>query len=295
MYSDKINRRILSKALFIRLFEYSIAHAGDLGYIKVPYYLCVGQELAPAAASEVLAEYCIFAQHRCHGYYLAYGGDPQPLVDELLGLASGTNKGRCGSASISSKDINMFGHSGFMGDNIPIGVGFAIGSNKKVLIVAGDAAAEEDYSLTAAGYAATKAVKIIFLCEDNGLSILTPIEVRRKWELSLVMESLGLNSYSIEGNMGDIIDNFKKLDKADGPGFVNIKVQRAIWHAGSGFDGIDQKDLLSHELRKYEDIKKNFDLETVLRLWKPFIGLKHLNEMTRLLNSILNDSDILKK
>ena len=50
-----------------------------------------------------------------------------------------------------NQTIPMFGHSGFMGDNIPIGIGYSLATDKPVLLVAGDAAAEEDYSLTAAG------------------------------------------------------------------------------------------------------------------------------------------------
>ena len=67
----------------------------------------------------------------------------------------------------------MFGHSGFMGDNIPIGIGYSLATDKPVLIVAGDAAAE-GLLTNGSGICSHKKSDIIFLCEDNNLSILTP-------------------------------------------------------------------------------------------------------------------------
>ena len=51
----------------------------------------------------------IFGQHRCHSIYISFGGDKSKLIDELLGKKTGCNRGMGGSASISSKEINMFG------------------------------------------------------------------------------------------------------------------------------------------------------------------------------------------
>ena len=68
----------------------------------------------------------IFGQHRCHSIYISFGGDKSKLIDELLGKKTGCNRGMGGSASISSKEINMFGHDGLMGSNGPIGVGLVL-------------------------------------------------------------------------------------------------------------------------------------------------------------------------
>ena len=59
-----------------------------------------------------------------------------------------------GSASIGSKEINMFGHDGLMGSNGPIGVGACFATNKPIVFL-GDAAAE-DYVLGGLGWASTK-------------------------------------------------------------------------------------------------------------------------------------------
>ena len=76
-----------------------------------------------------------------------------------------------GSASIQSKEINMFRHDGHMGTQAPIAVGacFNQKTNNSFL---GDASAEEDYVLASLG-GINKKLPILFIVEDNNLSILT--------------------------------------------------------------------------------------------------------------------------
>jgi thiamine pyrophosphate-dependent acetolactate synthase large subunit-like protein len=55
-----------------------------------------------------------------------------------------------GWISINSfKKINMFGHDGHMGTQVPIGIGACFTSKKPTIIFMGDASAEEDYVLGA--------------------------------------------------------------------------------------------------------------------------------------------------
>ena len=147
--------------------------------IKIPIYLSAGQEFISASLATIISDFCkvkplIFAQHRCHSTYLSFGGEIDNLIAELLGnyKLSNTN---CmgGSASIYSKKINMFGHDGHMGTQVPIGIGACFTSKKPTIIFMGDASAEEDYVLGALGWAATKKLPILFIVEDNNLSILT--------------------------------------------------------------------------------------------------------------------------
>ena len=122
-----------------RAFELRVARLYDSGKLKIPIYLSLGQEHIPAAIAAVNKDFLIFAQHRAHSYYLSFGGDPKELMNQI--------KGRQGSASIHCPEIGMYGHSGLMGDQIPIAVGAALGSGKKVLAVCGDASVEEENEL----------------------------------------------------------------------------------------------------------------------------------------------------
>ena len=240
---------IINKAKTCRAFEVCVYNQIKNGNIKIPTYLSAGQEMIPASISE----YCssinikplIFGQHRCHSIYLSFGGDPVGLIDELLGLETGCAKGMGGSASAHCPDINMFGHDGLMGSNVPIGVGACFASKSPTIVFVGDAAGEEDYAITAYGWAATKNLPILFVVEDNNLSILTEKKVRRSWEIHNVSEAMGLNSDNITDNPMDILRSLEGWDFS-GPKLLNINTVRMFWHAGAGTDG-ECRDLLKDE------------------------------------------------
>ena len=174
----KLRIKIFEKASLCRHFETNAYKFSEKKLIKIPIYLSAGQEFISASLATIISDFCkvkplIFAQHRCHSTYLSFGGEIDNLIAELLGnyKLSNTN---CmgGSASIYSKKINMFGHDGHMGTQVPIGIGACFTSKKPTIIFMGDASAEEDYVLGALGWAATK-LPILFIVEDNNLSILT--------------------------------------------------------------------------------------------------------------------------
>lgn len=244
---------VFRKINLIRNFELNVKAAYDKGLMKIPIYLSLGQESVAAALSVVYEKPAIFAQHRAHDFYIAYGGDLVALIDELLGRPTGNAHGMGGSASIHSPAISMFGHSGLMGDQIPISVGFALGSNKRTLSVMGDASAEEDYVFGGMAYAAHKKLPMLFLCMDNGLSILTKVEVRRDWKMVDVASGLGMKALELADDPWTIMHHVKALKDTAHPFFLNIQVVRHLWHAGTGKDNEPEWDryaMIKEEMAK---------------------------------------------
>jgi len=192
----------------------------------------------------------------------------QPIY-ELLGRESGCTKGKGGSASIHSKDINMFGHDGLMGSNGPIGVGACFATKKPTIIFLGDAAAEEDYVLGALGWASHKKLPILFIVEDNDLSILTKKSVRRNWNMKDVARS-----FKLEGH--DIKDDPKEIEKHSNlffkkPMLLNINTNRIYWHAGSGIDNKKTFDRFRNEKTKLGNQAIKIDEQykiNIKKLWK---------------------------
>lgn len=232
------------KACQIRSFELNVKKAYDQKMMKMPIYLSVGQEFVAAALAVAFPEPNIFGQHRCHDLYIANGGDLPALVDELLHRDTGCAGGMGGSASIHSPDIGMFGHDGLMGTQVPIGVGHALATGMKTLVVMGDASAEEDYVLAALGFATTRKAPALFVCMDNGLSILTKVEVRRSWKVRDVSESFGMPAFEITDDPWLIMHYAKRL-RDSLPAFLNIHVARHLWHAGTGKDGEPEWDRMT--------------------------------------------------
>ena len=244
-----VSLEIFRKTCYNRHFEMELARIYDTGIIKMPIYLSLGQEHIPAAISAVTTDFLTFAQHRAHSYYLSFGGDTEELIDELLHRESGCANGMGGSASIHDPRIGMFGHSGLMGDQVPIAVGAALGSGKTVLTVVVDASGEEDYVYGAMGYAVTKGLPVLIVCEDNDLSILTHVSTRRSWGLADVALSLGMAAVDITDDPWLIAHHVSSLLN-DLPAFINIRTCRHRWHAGTGIDG-------EPEWNRFEMFKEN--------------------------------------
>ena len=174
-----------------------------------------------------------------------------------------------GSASIASKEINMFGHDGLMGSNGPIGVGAGFATNHPSIVFLGDAAAEEDYVVGGLGWASTKNIPLITVVEDNNRSILTEKKVRRNWEMSDVAKSFKMQGYNIDDDPVDLLKYSETFFKK--PCLLNINTNRIYWHAGAGKDSEDTFDRYEEEKKRLgEDalvIDKKVQKE-IKNLWK---------------------------
>ena len=262
LYDDDIAQRfsreetleMFRKMCISRYFEIAFKNALDQKRVRPTlFYPSVGQESISSALATVFKSPAIFAQHRAHDFYLAYGGNMAALVDELLGLESGCARGMGGSASIQSPEIKMFGHDGHMGTQAPIGVEYSLQNNEKTLVVVGDASAEEGYAIGALARAGTKQSPTLIVCVDNGLSILTPISERRSWELVDVARAFGIRQcYELTDDPWLIMDTVRRLDQTK-PAFLNIHTCRNWWHNGTGCDGPPEWDrfaLVKKTMRK---------------------------------------------
>lgn len=255
---NNYNLEVFKKISYCRHFENYVFTKIQDKTIKFPVYLSAGQESVSCSIATYLnhknIDPNVFIQHRGHSTYLAFGASPEKLVDELLGLKSGCSFGMGGSASIQSIEKNIFGHDGLMGSQVPISVGHCYQTKKPTVVFMGDASAEEDYVGAAIGWASTKNLPILFVVEDNNLSILTEKKVRRNWAMHDLAKAYKVNAYDISDDPETIADHLK--DVFNGPLLLNVKTVRKYWHAGAGVDG-DYFD-------RYEWIKKTADFDTSL-------------------------------
>ena len=265
--------KTFEKAANCRYFEEEVIQNLKEKKITVPTYVSAGQEFISASMATICEDLkikpWIFGQHRCHSIYISFGGDKSKLIDELLGKKTGCNRGMGGSASISSKEINMFGHDGLMGSNGPIGVGACFATNHPTIVFLGDAAAEEDYVLGGLGWASTKNIPLITIVEDNNMSILTEKKVRRNWEMSDVAKSFKMQGYNINDDHVDLLKYSEIYFKK--PCLLNINTNRIYWHAGSGKDSEDTCDRYEKEKKRLGEDAEVIDKkikEQIKNLWQ---------------------------
>lgn len=275
-FSQRETLEMFRRMCLIRYFELNVKKAYDQGSMpKAPIYLSVGQEAISAALATVMIDKpSLFGQHRGHDIYLAFGGDPSKLIDELLGRPTGCAGGMGGSASIHCPEIKMIGHDGLMGTQVADSVGSALASKETAIAFMGDASAEEGFVLGPIGYAATKKLPVLFVVCDNGLSILTKKEVRRNWTMN-EHANFGMPSVEITDDPWLIMHHVKRFNSSL-PALMNIHTCRKLWHAGTGKDGEpewDRFELVKRELDKIglgleAEAVENVTRECLDEMWK---------------------------
>lgn len=230
--------RVFKRASLCRNFEKKVFDLIRQGVFKFPIYLSAGQEYIAASIAETIIPMKlnpnIFIQHRGHSTYLSFEAPVDELIDELLGRKTGCANGMGGSASIQSRSKNIFGHDGLMGSQVPIAVGHCYSTKNPTIVFMGDASAEEDYVLGALGWASTKNLPILFVVEDNNLSILTEKKVRRNWEIHAIAQAFGMKGLNISDDPNEIRKSL--VGVFDGPILLNVNTRRKFWHAGAGID-----------------------------------------------------------
>lgn len=170
-----------------------------MGEFKCPVHLCIGQEAVPEALTGFLRKSdWLFSTHRSHGHYLAKGGDPQKLIDEMLGLETGINGGFFGSMSYSDPSIN-FHASAIVGGLIGVATGTALalklsGSDAIVVCCLGDGATEEGVFWESVNFSVVKQLPILFICENNRYSTHVHISERQATPINRRVNAFGMPS-----------------------------------------------------------------------------------------------------
>jgi len=122
LYTD-----IYRRMLLIRGFEDLVQSLFLKGEVYGTTHLYSGQEAVATGVAGLLEERDrVAATYRGHGHALALGVEPQALLDEMLGRASGVNGGRAGSMNVNSPSDRLIGSFGIVGGSIAAATGAAL-------------------------------------------------------------------------------------------------------------------------------------------------------------------------
>lgn len=219
-----------------RLVAFERSLEARMPELRCSVHLCLGQEDVPEVLHEALRpQDWLFSTHRSHGHYLAKGGDEQRLLDEILGLETGVNGGFSGSQSFSDPALR-FHSTAIVGGLVGVATGTALavklrGADELVVCCIGDAATEQGVFWESLNFAVLHELSIVYICENNGLSVHAPLRVRQARPLRERVLAFGAHYCGWEPEDLRLALRMGRLH--DGPVFCEVRCERRCRHVSA--------------------------------------------------------------
>lgn len=300
MTTKEMTARLYKSMLLIRQFELRLTQVYHTDAIKSPIHLSVGQEsIAVGVCDPLLADDIVSNTYRCHATYLAKGGCPKEMMAELYGKATGCAGGKAGSMHLVDIKNGILGSSAVVGTTVPIAAGYAFALQKEaektkhqriVTAFFGDGCTEEGSFYETINFAAMKNLPIIFICENNGLAIHTPL--KKRWATDKLCERV--QTYGIKTHKVDDADVFVIHDIVShalneirlgqsGPVFIECATYRWLEHVGPRDDHSDGY----RDVKIFEDWKAKDQIEKLGKM----LDADTRNQIQQEVEMIVNEAE----
>ncbi|MBN2550556.1 MAG: thiamine pyrophosphate-dependent dehydrogenase E1 component subunit alpha [Anaerolineales bacterium] len=179
----------------IRRFEQTVLDNFPKGVFYGTTHTYLGQEANAAGVLHHLQpQDIVFSNHRCHGHFLAYGGDMRALFAELMGKASGVCGGRGGSQHLQWRN---FYSNGVQGGIVPVATGMALAEKRKgsgavTINFLGDGTLGEGVIYEAFNMASLWQLPILYVVENNRIAQTTPVELALAGKIAARFTAFGI-------------------------------------------------------------------------------------------------------
>jgi len=219
------NLQLYKTMLLIRRFEERALAEFSTGKLFGTTHAYIGQEADAAAIfSLTRPDDIVWSNHRCHGHFLAYGGDPYRLAAELMGKSTGLVGGRGGSQHIQWRN---FYSNGIQGGFTPIAAGMALAEKAQktgsiVLAFLGDGTLGEGALYESLNLAALWQLPVLYVLENNQIAQTTPVELAIAGSIAARFKAFGIETW--EAASSDVLT-------------IQPVAREALDHARNGLPG----------------------------------------------------------
>jgi 2-oxoisovalerate dehydrogenase E1 component len=215
--SDEELTILYHKLLYPRLIEERMLLLLRQGRIS-KWFSGIGQEaIAVGATAAMQADEWILPLHRNLGVFTARGMPLDHLFMQWQGCKDSYSKGRERSFHFGSREYHICGMISHLGPQLSIADGIALAykfnkAHKAVLTFTGEGGTSEGEFHEALNIAAVWDLPVIFLIENNGYALSTPVHEQYRCEkLSDRAKSYGIEGITIDGN--DVLEVFHTIRK----------------------------------------------------------------------------------
>lgn len=171
------NSQLYRGMVAIRQFETLLIDQFKTGVFPGTTHTSLGQEAnAVGVLAHLVDDDVVVSNHRCHGHFLAYGGDPQALFAELMGKPSGVCGGVGGSQHLHWRN---FYSSGVQGGTVAMAAGMAFAEKRAgrgaiVVDFMGDGTLGEGIVYECLNMISLWQLPILIVLENNHIAQTTP-------------------------------------------------------------------------------------------------------------------------
>jgi pyruvate dehydrogenase E1 component alpha subunit len=228
--------------LLIRRFEEQCIQFYQGGQMRGSLHPCIGQEATAVGACFALRrDDYMTCTYRGHGQALAKGLDPKEAMAELLGRRTGCSQGKGGSMHFTDPGVGLLGENAIVGAGVAMAVGAALSAqldkiDRVALTFFGEGAVNQGVVAEALNLAAIWNAPVIFFCENNLYSEMTPIRAMVKIErLADRAAAYGIPGVIVDGY--DVLAVYERTRAAverarggGGPTFIEAMTYRLVGH-----------------------------------------------------------------
>src|ERR1700689_1019331 len=229
------------RMLLIRQFETAMHRLFLRGEVHGTTHLYAGQEAVAVGVCMALEpEDYAAGTYRGHGHALAKGTEPEPLMAEMLGRATGVCGGRAGSMNVIDLEHGLVGCYGIVGGSIAAALGAGLSAKRQGRVSVcffGDGASNQGYFHECMNMAAIQRLPVVFVCENNLYAEFTPLaDSTAGADISARAAGYGMPAAVVDGN--DLWAVKEAADAAvararsgEGPTLLECKTYRHYGHS----------------------------------------------------------------
>jgi TPP-dependent pyruvate/acetoin dehydrogenase alpha subunit len=174
-----LSNRFYFQMRLIRTVEEMLLDLFTKGELFGTTHTCIGQEANAVAVMNAINRDMdmVFSSHRGHGHFIAYCGNVEGLMAEIMGRATGVCGGRGGSQHLH---WHNFQSNGVQGGAVPMAIGAAKAerdSGAVSVVFLGDGTMGEGIVYEGLNLASLWSLPVLFVVEDNKIAQTTPSSI----------------------------------------------------------------------------------------------------------------------
>ena len=258
---------LLQTMVNIRRFEEKAAEMYARGKIHGFLHLYIGQEAVATGAIAALRDNDYLVTHyREHGHAMARGIDPNRIMAELFGRATGVVGGRGGSMHLIDVSKSFMGGYAIVAGHMPLACGLGLaeqykGTDRIAVNFLGDGAVNEGEFHEALNLASVWKLPVLFIVENNLYGMGTEIqrvsavtEIYKRAE-AYAMPAAQVDGMDVTAMFSAVADAAQRVRSGEGPVFLEAICYRFRGHSMSDPEFYRHKDEVEH-WRRLDPIKR---------------------------------------